>query len=530
MANLRSVLYAWRDNEAAKRSVELFRVLPNSAIDEIVRALPRTKEELTAIKGIKDAKYREFGKIILAMVDERAGAQSLVARHQSPASSQEDSRLNLQNQSPRFNLESPSEEKTVFSVSTYLDIVNRELYRLHARVKGEVTSIKAQGSAVYIGLKDGEDESSLSVFMWARDYALAGIEITEGMEVAVEGRSEVYKPTGRLSFRAETIELVGEGAWKKAYDQLKKKLDDEGLFALERKRALSEYPERIGLITSKTGAVIHDFLNNLGKFGFNVAFMDSRVEGAAAVKDLLAAINYFSTQPIDTLVIIRGGGSLESLQAFNNERVVRAIATFPKPVICAIGHDKDIPLAQLAADHAPSTPTAVTVLLNQSWEEGVHAVRYFTKDIMSLYHEQLWIKKDQLQLLALDMRTAFSGITAIFSELSKEFFDMFVRTERALTRVTEKLRSIEERMLMYVTQALTSTGVTLDEISRTLNRENPLRQLKLGYSIISQGGKIVRGVTGLTSGAHFEARLADGTLEATIERITHPPAQAGKEQ
>jgi exodeoxyribonuclease VII large subunit len=510
VANLRTILYAWRDNEAAKRSVELFRVLPNSAIDEIVRALPRTKEELTAIKGIKDAKYREFGKVILALVDEHMPTTPGIVSQDNidPFSDPTSDDAIVKN------------EKTIFTVSTYLDIVNRELYRLHARVKGEVTSIKAQGSAVYIGLKDGEDDSSLSVFMWARDYALAGIEIVEGMEVAVEGRSEVYKPSGRLSFRAETIELVGEGAWKKAYDALRKKLDDEGIFAPERKRALSEYPEQIGLITSKTGAVIHDFLNNLGKFGFKVRFMDSRVEGAAAVKDLLSAISYFSTQPIDTLVIIRGGGSLESLQAFNNERVVRAIAAFPKPVICAIGHDKDIPLAQLAADHAPSTPTAVTVLLNRSWEEGVHAVHFFTTDIMGLYHEQLWIKKDQLRLLSEDMRAAFSGITAIFSELSKEFFDMVIRTERALARSSEMLRSLEERIVMQFTQVLTDTENTLGEASRMLNRENPLRLLKLGYSILSAEGKVLRGVAELASGAHFEARLADGTLEAIIERIT----------
>jgi exodeoxyribonuclease VII large subunit len=500
--NLRSVLYAWRDAEAAKRGVEIFRVLPNTALNEIVRMLPQTKEELTAIKGIKDAKYREFGKAILAMVSE---SQSLATSSQFVEH--------------REAAPSSAEEKTVFTVSTYLDILNRELYRLHARVKGEVMSIKAQGSAVYLSMKDAEDESSLSVFMWARDYALSGLEIIEGMEVIIEGRSEVYKPSGRLSFRAETIELAGMGALKQAYDALKKKLEGEGIFAEEKKRPLSEYPEHIGLITSKQGAVIHDFLNNLGKFGFKVRFMDSRVEGAAAVKDLLAAIKYFSTQSIDTLVIIRGGGSLESLQAFNNERVVRAIAESPVPVICAIGHDKDIPLAQFAADHAPSTPTACTVLLNQSWEEGIHAVRYFTKDIMSLYHEQLWIKKDQVQTLSEDLRATFTSITTTFSLLTQEFFELVVRTERALTRSTEVLRTLEEKILSRFMQMQSSIEATLAEFSRMLTRENPLRQLKLGYSILSRDGKIIRGVEGLKIGAHFQARLADGTLEATIERI-----------
>ena len=186
MANLRRDLYAWRDNEAAKRGVELFRVLPNAALDEIVRASPRTKEELTAIKGIKEAKFREYGQAILAMVEQS------VVKH-------------LEAQPPSGG----RDEKAVFTVSAYLDIVNRELSRLSARVRGEVTSFKFQGNALYMGIKDPEDESVLSVFMWNADFTLTGIELAQGMEVVVEGRSEIYKPSGRFNFRAHTIELVG---------------------------------------------------------------------------------------------------------------------------------------------------------------------------------------------------------------------------------------------------------------------------------------------------------------------------------
>ena len=510
IANLRQILYAWRDNEAAKRGVELFRVLPNSALDEIVRSLPRTKEALTAIKGIKEAKYREFGKIILEMIDEHVSGQSLVARGQlSKKDKKEPEKI-----SGSLQL---ANENSVFSVSTYLDIVNSELYRVHARVRGEIIQFKIQGNALYATLKDTEDSSALSLFMWTRDYQLSGVELAEGMEVVVEGRSEIYKPSGRFNFRAETIELVGEGALKKAYDVLRKKLDAEGLFAPERKRPLPHYPEKIGLIPSKTGAVINDFLSNLGKFGFRISFADSRVEGVSAVKDVLRAIHYFKDKDIETLVIIRGGGgSLELLQTFNNEHVVRAITEFPKPVICAIGHDKDIPLAQLAADYAPSTPSMCATALNTSWEEGIHAVRYFAKDIMGLYHEQLWIKKDQLQSQNKEMREAFMEITALFSVFSQEFFDIFVRTQRALTRTTEVLRALHERIRARFTQTLEGAATALGEVSRTLTRENPLRQLKLGYSILSREGKIIRGVGELQTGEHFEARLSDGTLEAKV--------------
>ncbi|HEY9585320.1 MAG TPA: exodeoxyribonuclease VII large subunit [Candidatus Paceibacterota bacterium] len=506
MANLRQTLYAWRDNEAAKRGVELFRVLPNNALDEIVRSLPHTKDELTAIKGIKEAKYREFGKILLAMVDEHA--------LEAPKDSV------LENMGAKKGNVPTKGEETVFTVSAYLDVVNRELYRLHARIRGEIIQFKIQGNALYATLKDTEDSSSLSLFMWMRDYELSGVALVEGMEVVVEGRSEVYKPSGRFNFRAETIELVGEGALKKAYDTLKKKLDAEGLFASEKKRVITEYPERIGLVTSKTGAVINDFLSNLGKFGYHITFVDSRVEGASATKEILRAIDYFRNKDIDVLVMIRGGGgSLELLQTFNNENVIRAIAEFPKPTLVAIGHDKDMPLAQLAADHGPSTPSLCATALNASWEEGLHSVRYFTKDIMNLYHEQLWTKKDQLQGLREEMRVAFARITALLSVVSQEFFDMFIRTQRALTRSTEELRALHERLLTQFRRALENVARTLAEVSRVFTRENPLRQLRLGYSILSREGKIVRGVEGLHIGEHFEARLSDGTLKAKIEEV-----------
>jgi exodeoxyribonuclease VII large subunit len=186
------------------------------------------------------------------------------------------------------------------------------------------------------------------------------------MEVIVEGTPSIYIPNGRFNFGVNTIELVGEGALKMAYDKLKKKLDSEGLFDIERKKLIPELPERIGLITSETGAVIHDFLTNIGKYGFKIKFFNSRVEGQLAIKDLLSAIEYFEDKDIDVLVIIRGGGSLESLQAFNNEVLIRKIADFEKPVICGIGHDKDVPLCALVADLLVSTPTAVTTVLNRS--------------------------------------------------------------------------------------------------------------------------------------------------------------------
>ncbi len=513
MANLRSVLHAWRGSEAAKKGVELFRVLPNSAIDDIVRAMPKTKEELTAIKGIKDAKFNQYGAAILAMVKEGGGSTlSRVPLVQAP-----DAMTSISYIANGIVLPKPKEERMLYSVSTYLDIVNRELWRMRATVKGEVTSFKEQGKAVYFSLRDAEDGSTLSVFMWMNDFALANITLVEGLEVILEGRSEIYKPSGRFSFRAETIELVGEGAFQKAYNELKKKLELEGLFALEKKRQLKEHPVRIGLVTSRSGAVIHDFLNNLGRFGYHVTFVDSRVEGAGAVKDILSALTLLESRDIDVLVLIRGGGSLESLQAFNNEHVVRKIAIFPAVTICAIGHDKDVPLVQLVADYAPSTPTATTILLNASWERTIQELQILSREIISRFEQDVWHTNDVLRSTSNELEERLEIIFRPFRQLITGFNDSVVSLARSLSSRKDELRFAEKTVRGEYKQQLGRVFDALVVAGRSLQQNDPIRQLKLGYSILAHGGSVIRSVADIAPGERFEARLADGTLVSEVK-------------
>lgn len=499
MSNLRQKLYAWRNNEATRRGIEYFRVIPNTALDAIARVRPKTKEELIAIKGIKEAKWREYGQAILRLV----------------SSSDVDNMVdgNLLNEE---NTSAVSPNTAPLTVSAYLDIVNQQLSRISARIRGEVVQFKFQGNALYATIKDTVGDSALSVFMWRSDLTLAGCALAEGMEVIIEGYSEVYKPTGRFVFRAQTIEPVGEGALKKAYEALYKKLDAEGLFASARKRPIPEYPERIGLITSKTGAVINDFLTNLGRRGYEIKFVDSRVEGAAAVRDILSAIKHMKTENVDVLVIIRGGGgSLELLQTFNNEHVVRAIATFPRPVLCAIGHDKDVPLAQLAADLAPSTPSLCAIAIDGSWNEATHLVHHFRKDIVSLYSEQLRMKSDELRYFSDKMREAFKQFTEIIMEYKRQFTDALLRIRMLLSSHGERLRTDQHVLISKLAISLQTARREASEITRIIELHNPLRQLRLGYSILLIGKRIARSVNELPRGTTFEARLSDGTINAT---------------
>lgn len=278
-------------------------------------------------------------------------------------------------------------ENKIFSVSEFITLLNIGLNKSQVKMIGEVSELKINSSGhVYFVLKDKKDGSIMNCAIWKHKYAIYGIALEEGMEIIVFGHPNIHKTYG-FSFITEAIELAGEGTLKKQYDELKKKLTAEGLFAEERKRPLPLYPQKIGLITSKNGKVLGDFLSNIGKFGFKIKMIDSRVEGQEAVSDLLASIKTFRKEDIDILAIIRGGGSMESLMPFNNELLVREVANFPNPVIVAIGHDKDEPLIDFVADVSVSTPSIVAITISQSWNDLALFLEKQERDIFSRYQE-----------------------------------------------------------------------------------------------------------------------------------------------
>lgn len=367
------------------------------------------------------------------------------------------------------------EEKT-FTVTEYIESLNFTLKEYKARILGEISEFKVASSGhVYFTIKDENGEGVLNCIMWGRTYSLCGIEFEVGMEVVVSGFPSLYAPRGSFSIICDVVELVGEGALKKAYDALKKKLENEGLFDVSKKRPIPEFVQKIGIITSREGAVIHDFLNNLGKFNFQVFLINSRVEGQEALKDLRDAIRTMRKQDIEILVIMRGGGSLESLQAFNNETLVREIASFPVPVIAGIGHDKDVPLLALAADCMVSTPTAVANLLNRPWEEAIVKVRQ---------------------------------ISYIFSRVTQEFRRIRIDVDTAWSSLIDhtetRISSLKERITFF---------------EKSVNLNDPIRQLKIGYSVVRHGGKILKSVQGVKTGDITNTQLSDGSIQSKVETV-----------
>ncbi|MDO8265219.1 MAG: exodeoxyribonuclease VII large subunit [Candidatus Parcubacteria bacterium] len=386
----------------------------------------------------------------------------------------------------------------IFSISEFIQLLNIGLKTSKARIIGEVGEAKSGPTGhMYFTMKDEKDGGMLNCIIWRSKYSLYGLKLQEGMKIMASGYPEIYAPSGRLSFIAETIEPAGEGALKKEYERLKAKLKEEGIFDLARKREIPKYPQRIGVITSKQGAVLADFLNNLGRFGFKVKMIDSRVEGQAAVADLLASIKTFKKEDIEVLVIMRGGGSLEAMMAFNNELLVREMADFPVPVIAAIGHDRDVSLVAMAADLAVSTPTAAANRLSESWEQALLFLERYERDIIGRYGQ----------------------ILEDYREIENKFRFSLQNFKNTLLNAKINFGSSLKKSFSGFRILLAKTKEKLEYAEKTIEFNNPERQLKLGYCIASSGGKIIRKVGDVKVGENLDVKVLDGAIVSEIKKI-----------
>jgi len=407
----------------------------------------------------------------------------------------------------------------ILTVSRYLDTVNAGLKSAKARILGEVSGIQEYPgrSYMYYSVKDTQDGSTIKCFMWKNDYKISGVTLREGIEVILTAYPAIYKPNGGLSLQVENIELVGEGALQIAYEKLKKKLSDEGLFGVDRKRELPEFPHRIGVITSKSGAVINDFLSNIGKFGFEIRFVDSKVEGQDAIKDLLSAINTLKKEDIDVLVLMRGGGSLESFQAFNNEMLVRAVADFPVPVITGIGHDKDAPLVSMVSDRNVSTPTAVANLLNESWERALSNVSLAEEKIFNIFASSLRDKQYLVESAQNNIQHSFNSIFETFRKSEEKLSFAMSKIGYIIDDVNKNILRAERDIQRSFDLALLQSKDKFVQLGRVIEQFNPEKQLQRGYSIVRMGNKIVRSIKNVKKGDSLEVSLSDGIIGTQVK-------------
>jgi len=414
-----------------------------------------------------------------------------------------------------------NEGEKIYTISEFIASLNDYLKTSKAKIIGEVSDIKSYPSGyVYFKMRDEKNEAMINCKIWGTKLKTFGIELEHGLKVISYGNPEIWPARGDITFNCRTIEMAGEGELKKQYELLKKKLTDEGLFAEEKKRPIPQYVQKIGVITSGKGEVIYDFKYNLRKFGFIVKVSDSRVEGQMAVIDLLNSIKIFKREDIEVLIIIRGGGTIDSLAPmapFNNEALIREIREFPVPVIVGIGHHRDVPLICLAADKSESTPTAVAHLLNESWEEALLLIERHERKIIDNYKYVLENIKDAIDKSTEVVKEYSDLVINKYKDIKNYLIVSIQNFKNSIINAKNNLDFSKQNLFDNFRNLLSKINQSLKNSEGVISANNPERHLKLGYSIARINNKIVKSIEDASIGDNMDLLLYNGEITSEVK-------------
>lgn len=443
------------------------------------------------------------------------------------------------------------EERRPLTVSELNEQVKRTLERGFASVWVEaeiVNFVAAHSGHWYFTLHDGD--SHLKAACYVRNNMRIRFQPFDGLQVRVRGKLSVYQPKGEYQILVESLQPVGEGALKIAFEQIKSKLAKEGLFDEDLKRALPLLPKRVGVVTSPNGAAFHDILNVLARRTrtVDIALIPTRVQGEAAGEEIEAAIasanlyNRTARNKIDVLIVGRGGGSSEDLWAFNEERVARAIRNSAIPVISAVGHEIDYTIADFVADRRAPTPSAAAEIVAES-EEGLKAfIAQRTQDIFQNVGYRLLRARGELQKLALapvfaeypqrlkdwryeledaqmQMRAAFDDKLKSAKKKSESLQSRLtpIKLAAKLSARKTELALLEQRQKAAIGGAVEDGAGRLKIAMASLDALSPLAVLKRGFSIVEKENRqILRSAADTEAGDVLKIRLANGKLEVEV--------------
>jgi len=411
-------------------------------------------------------------------------------------------------------------------------------------VQAEVSNFSRPASGHwYFSLKDRD--AQLRCAMFRQRNLLARFTPREGQLVLARGRVSLYEPRGDYQLLVEHLEDAGAGALQRAFEELRARLAAEGLFAAERKRALPAAPMRIGVITSPTGAAIRDILHMLAhRFpAAAVLIYPVPVQGAAAAPAIAAALDLASARAeCDVLILARGGGSLEDLWAFNDERVARALARCALPVVAGIGHETDVTIADFVADVRAPTPTAAAQLVVPDRRVWLQRLAQLAGRFGSAMRRTLLEQEAQLKSRRERLQRAHPG--ARLAQHAQRLDELELRLRRGLdarlrgaalqqaslaarlsavapaTLLRElqlRARALADRLEAAATRRLVASGSRLELAARALHAVSPLATLDRGFAIIARTeGSLVRRAADLQPGDGIVARLADGRFAARV--------------
>ena len=417
-----------------------------------------------------------------------------------------------------------------------------------AWVEGEISNFRAPDSGhLYFTLKDGN--AQIRVVMFSSKARLLRFRPADGMQVVMRGRVTIYEDRGELQIAAEYIEPKGAGGLQVAFEQLKTKLEAEGLFAAERKKAVPTLPGRIGIVTSPQAAALRDILNILRRrhHSANAVIYPAQVQGDLAAAEVVSGIRYFNkTKSVEVIIVGRGGGSAEDLAAFNDEGLARAVAASEIPVISAVGHETDFTICDFVADLRAPTPSAAAELVIRSRVEIENQAAAVRERLVRAMERILLEARNELMVRT--QHGAFARMMDFIRQRQQRLDDLTFRLERGERLRLEQMRRRWEmasaavrhydarRVLAGVRRELeTQTSalggavrnlllqyrVRAERMGRALEMLSPLAILDRGYALVFDAeGKLVRDVEQVRSGEEISAKVAKGEIRAVVKGTT----------
>jgi exodeoxyribonuclease VII large subunit len=412
-------------------------------------------------------------------------------------------------------------------------------------VEGEISNFRPSESGhLYFTLKDGD--AQLRIVMFRSQARLLRFRPEGGMQVIARGRVTIYDARGELQLSAEFLEPVGAGALQVAFEQLKARLAQEGLFDATRRKPIPPLPRRIGIVTSPRGAALQDMLNILARRHENVGIQiyPAQVQGETAAAEVAAGVKYFNrAKSVDVIIVARGGGSIEDLAAFNDETLARTISASTLPVISAVGHETDFTIADFVADLRAPTPSAAAELVIESKHRLAEHLAHLHQRLDRATRYRILMARKNLQELA--QHGAFARIQDLMSRRAQRLDELAYRLaanyrtllhdyHRRLDIAASRVRHFDFRRSLAVVRGELDAGTEAvihafrsqlagkraraERLAAQLDALSPVRILERGYALVfDANGALVKDASQLSPGAEISARVARGSFTAEVK-------------
>ncbi|HET7207016.1 MAG TPA: exodeoxyribonuclease VII large subunit [Terriglobales bacterium] len=439
-------------------------------------------------------------------------------------------------------------ERRIWTVRDLITSLRTQLEREYTDIwlEGEISNFRAHPSGhVYFTLKD--ESAQIRVVMFRSSARLLRFKPADGMGVIARGRITVYEDRGELQISAEYLEPKGAGALQIAFEQLKAKLQAEGLFEPARKKPIPSLPRRIGIVTSPQAAALRDILNILRRRHHTVSVLifPAQVQGDAAPMEVSGGIRYFNkNRSVDVIIVARGGGSVEDLAAFNHEGLARTVSSSTIPVISAVGHETDFTIIDFVADLRAPTPSAAAELVIRSRQEIENQSAALRERLARAMRYRLLMGRQALTELA--RHGAFSRIMDALGRRHQRVDDLVYRLEKAQRRILERQRRRWEivaaavrhydvrRRLAVMRHELESRNSALlrefrtrllqkrshlERLAGSLEALSPVAILERGYALVfDASGKLLKNASAVAAGDEIKAKLARGEVTAIVKK------------